>query len=214
MKFKFETIMTWIANVRNGIWNVEKKNNYSEDPEVIQSKYEELFQNKLIREFNDATHLMYGLHNQIGTIDVFISPDKNEFHVNDNYNNLLSYYNGIYKEFEGKRFCLNTRKHGLNRAYDRENGYFELHEKEDEDHVFLKSIVEGTSNNKSPNVRRMISILFARTFNYLESTNPETFMFMDYSPQEKDKIIQDCKQYDKGINKKKPNKKVTNEEEE
>ena len=33
-------------------------------------------------------------------------------------------------------------------------------------------------------------------------------------PEEKEKIIQDCKQYDKAINKKKPNKKVTNEEEE
>lgn len=213
MNYKFETIMSWITYVRNGVWEVDKRNNYSDDPEVVKNKFEELFQHELIREFNDATHLMYGLHNQIGTIAVFISPDKNEFHVNDNYNNLLSYYNGIFKEFNGKRLCLNTKKHGLNKTYDRNNGYFEFREKEDEDFVFVKSIVEGTSNNKSPNIRRMISLLFSRTFNYMESTNPETFMFMDYSPEEKEQIILECKQYDKSINKKKPNKKVKDEEE-
>ena len=103
---------------------------------------------------------------------------------------------------------------GVAWVFDKSGDYaHEFREKEDEDFVFVKSIVEGTSNNKSQNVRRMISLLFSRTFNYMESTNPETFMFMDYSPEEKEQIILECKQYDKSINKKKPNKKVKDEEE-
>ncbi len=208
MNYKFETIMTWIMYVKNGIWNVQKQNDFADDPEVIQSKFEDLFENELYREFNDARHLMPGLYNQIGTIGVFINTDKWEFNVNDNHNNLLSFYNGIYKDFGGKRLCLKTKKRGINKSFDKTNGYFEFREKEDEDYVFVKTIVDGTCKVKSPNVRRMISILFARPFNYLESTNSETFMFMDYGQEERDEIIKDCEQYDKRINKKKANKKV------
>lgn len=213
MNYKFETIMTWITYMKNGIWNVDKRNDYADDPEVIRSKFEDLFENELYREFNDSRHIMPGLYNQVGTVAVFINPETCEFNVNDNYNNLLAFYNGIYKEFEGKRLCLKTKKHGINKTFDIENGYFEFREKEDDDHIFVKSIVEGTCKVKAPNVRRMISILFARQFNYLESTNPETFMFMDYEQEEKDEIIKDCEQYDKRINKKKATKKVSNEEE-
>ena len=214
MNYKFETIMTWITYVRNGIWEVEKKNDCVEDPECIRSRFEDLFFNELVREYNDATHLIYGLYNQVGTIAVFINPQKHEFHVNDNYNNLLSIYNGIYKEFDGKKLCLNTKKHGFNNSFDKENGYFKFLEKENESFVSVKSIVDGTCKIKAPNVRRMISILFARPFNYLESINPETFMFMDYSEEEKEEIIKNCEQYDKRINKKKTAKKAGPEEEE
>lgn len=214
MNYKFETIMTWITYVRNGIWEVEKKNDCVEDPECIRSRFEDLFFNELVREYNDATHLIYGLYNQVGTIAVFINPQKHEFHVNDNYNNLLSIYHGIYKEFDGKKLCLNTKKHGFNNSFDKENGYFKFLEKEDDSFVSVKSIVDGNCKIKAPNVRRMISILFARPFNYLESINPETFMFMDYSEEEKEEIIKNCEQYDKRINKKKTAKKAGPEEEE
>lgn len=213
MNYKFETIMAWIMYIKNGIWEVEKRNDYADDPEVIQSKFEDLFENELYREFNDAKHLMAGLYNQIGTIAVFINPEKWEFKVNDNYNNLLAFYNGIYNEFDGKRLCLKINKKGINKSFEKNNGYFDFKEKEDDDYVFVKSIVEGTCKIKAPNVRRLISVLFARPFNYLESANPENFMFMDYNQEEKDEIIKDCEQYDKRINKKKANKKVNIEEE-
>ena len=47
MNYKFETIMTWIMYIKNGIWEVEKRNDYADDPEVIQSKFEDLFENEL-----------------------------------------------------------------------------------------------------------------------------------------------------------------------
>ena len=49
----------------------------------------------------------------------------------------------------------------------------------------------------------MISILFARFFKYLEHINQEDFMFMDYSEEEKQEMIDECEAYDKAINKKK-----------
>ena len=214
MDYKFETIMTWIMYVKNGIWEVIKKNDYAEDPEVVQSKFEDLFFNELVREFDDARHMVPGLCNQIGTIDLFVDRSKYEFKVSDNCNNLLAIYNGIYKEFDGKRLCLKINKRGFNKTFNKDNGYFCFKEKEDDEHIFVKSIVEGTCKVKSPNVRRMISILFARFFKYLEHINEEDFMFMDYSEEEKQEIIKDCEAYDKAINKKKPNKKFNTEEEE
>ena len=97
MNYKLETIMTWIMYVKNGIWEVIKKNDYADNPEVVQSKFEDLFFNELVREFDDARHMIPGLCNQIGTIDLLIDRSKYEFRVSDSYNNLLSIYNGIYK---------------------------------------------------------------------------------------------------------------------
>lgn len=206
--------MSWITNVNAGVWEVEKRNDYAEDPDVIINKFEELFLNELVREFNDTRQLMSGLYNQIGTITVFINPEKNHFKVIDNYNNLLAYRNGIYNTFNRKMLCINTKLHGLKSSYDCERHYFEFREKEDDEWVSLFSIVNGYSIGNFPNVRRMINVLFSRQYQYLESTNPETFMFMDYSEEEKQQMIEDCERYDKIINKKKSKKDVGPLEEE
>ena len=208
MNYKFETIMTWVTYLRNGIWEINEDNDYVDDPEVVKSKYEDLFFVELLKEFNDARHLIQGLYTQVSTFTVFINPNKHEFKVNDNYNLLRNIYNGIFKEYDGKRLCLKVNKHGFNKTFKTDNGYFEFRDREDDEHVFIKSIVEGTCNVSTPNVRRMISLLYARQFQYLESTNPNDFMFMDYFGEEREEMIKDCEQYDKWINKKKQTKKV------
>ncbi len=213
MNYKFETIMTWIMYVKNNIWKVKEKEDYKPNPEIIRDKFEALFQHELLREFNDCNHSISGLYAQVGTITVFVNPDKHEFNVSDNYNNLMSIYNGIYNSFDGKKLCLNTKRRGFKWSYHPFERYFVFREEEDDTFVFVESIVNGTCKSNAPNVRRLISLLFSRSFNYLESTNPEAFMFMDYSDEEKEEIIKECEQYDKRINKKKAAKKVSNEEE-
>ena len=54
MNYKFETIMTWITYVRNGIWEVEKKNDCVEDPECIRSRFEDLFFNVFVEKLDVA----------------------------------------------------------------------------------------------------------------------------------------------------------------
>lgn len=44
--------------MKNGILNVDKRNDYANDPEVIRSKFEKLFENELYREFNDSRHAL------------------------------------------------------------------------------------------------------------------------------------------------------------
>ena len=203
MNYKFEPIMSWLMYIRLGIWNVGTTNHYADDPDVVIGRYRDLFKNELMREYNDCKHTVYGLGNQIGTISVFINPDKNKFAVSDNYNNLMSFYNGVYKEFDGMKLCIDTKAKGLDTT-----NYFKFLKEEDERYISIRSIVEGKCNNNSANVRRIISIMFSRGFQYLESTNPEAYMFMDYDVDEKEKMIKECEDYDKWINKKKEKKDV------
>ena len=42
----------------------------------------------------------------------------------------------------------------------------------------------------------MISILFTRYFKYIESTNPEQKVFMDYTDEEKEQLLKECMNYD------------------
>lgn len=212
MYYKFETIMTWMMYIKTNIWKIDKENKYAKDPELVKSKYEELFLNELVREYNDCTHTIYGLYQQISTITLFVNTEKKVLTAADNYNTLMAFYNGIYSSFEGKKLCLNIKKHGMNKSYDPNQGYFQFREKENEEFVFVESIVSGTCTVSSSNIRRLISVLFARTFEYLISSNPEDLMFIDYSPEEKEQMIKDCDQYDKRINKKKATKKKYGEE--
>lgn len=97
MNYKFETIMAWITYMKNGIWNVDKRNDYAENPEVVRSKFEELFENELYREFNDSRHIMPGLYNQVGTVAVFINPETCEFNVNDNCGQADNYHHAVHE---------------------------------------------------------------------------------------------------------------------
>ena len=207
MNYKFETIMSWIMYYKNKVWEVEGNNECVKDPRFIKDKFEDLFFNELVREFNDSRHLLTGLYDKIGTITVFINPEKVAFRAMDNYNVLLAIYNGIYGVFDGKRLCISTKEKGLKREGSSRN-YFSFQETDSDDFVSVYSIVTGACKSGCPNVRRLISILFARQFQYLESINSETFMFMDYSAEEKEKIIEDCENYDKILNKKKSKKDV------
>ena len=185
MNYRYETIMTWIMYVKNKIWQVDKNNNYAEDGEVVVNKYNDLFKRELERECNDSLHFMANQYKHLGTISVFIKPDEFVFNVSDCYNNLLCYYNGIYKTFNEKMVCLDTEARGYNAKY------FVLCEENDR-YVSLKSIVEGNAK-RCPNVRRVISMLYARQWPYIENINPDDFMFMDYSEEEKEELVRDCK---------------------
>ena len=75
MNYKFETIMTWIMYVRNGIWEIDNHGKYKPDASTIRDKFEALFLNELIREYNDCKCTMVGLHFQIGGVTVFIKEE-------------------------------------------------------------------------------------------------------------------------------------------
>lgn len=187
MNYKFETLMSWIKYYQSGIWDVVQRDDCVNDSESIRSKFQDIFKNELAREYNECAHLMLGVYSQFGPLTVFVNTQEHKFKVIDNYNILLSIYNGIYGVFDGKILCLNTKHHGYN------GRYFEYKDKEDDDYVSIYSIVTGECKNTSPNVRRMISILFSRPFRYIENVNPEDFMFMDYSEEEKESTIKDIK---------------------
>ena len=55
-----------IMHVKTGFWEVEKRNDYADDKELVKSKYEDIFKNELIRECYDATHVGNGLYKYIG----------------------------------------------------------------------------------------------------------------------------------------------------
>ena len=76
------------------------------------------------------------------------------------------------------------------------NRYFKYCKQEDDRYISLKSIVEGNCKNSSQNLRRLISILFSRYFKYIENTNPEQKVFMDYSDEKKEVIYKECENYD------------------
>ena len=156
---------------------------------------------------------MQGLNNQIGSIAVFINKNNASFIVKDNFNNLSCYISGIYKEFDGKRLASNIHKKGYYKHYTNDEGYFSFVDKEDNDFVFVKSIVKGKTKNKSLNINRLIRILFERSFVYLESLNPEEMMFLDYDSDEKESMIKECELYDKKYNKRRPKKEAKNDEE-
>lgn len=190
MNNKFETVMSWIMYVRAGIWKIEQLNEQADNPEYIKEKYELLFKNELCREYNDATeHRMPGLYKHIGSFLCWIDIEEMRTIIFDNYNVLQPLYNGIYKSFDNKKLCLDIKAKGF------DSSYFSYQEKEDDRYIFLESIVEGKCKNNAPNVRRMISILFSRQFEYKENINPIQFMFMDYSEIEKKKMKKDCELY-------------------
>ena len=172
--------------VKNGIWKIDKRNDYADKGRVVVHKYNELFKYELERECNDSIHFMTSPYKRLGTITVFIKPDELRFTVLDGYNNLTAFYNGIYKTFEEGIVCLDTEARGYKAEY------FVLLPNETERFVSLKSIVEGKAK-KCPNVRRVISMLFSRQWPYLESINQEDFAFMDYEGEEKEGLIKECK---------------------
>lgn len=193
MNYNSEPLMSWIMYVKNGVWEVVTPTDCAGDPESIIDLYEELIKNEFVRECNEAVHSMFNVYKRFGPISVVINPERMTYSVYDNYNNLMRIYNGIFMEFDGLKLCLDTKAHGFPNVGNR---YFKYSKEEDDRYVSLKSIVEGTSKNGSQNVRRMISILFTRFFQYIESTNPEQKVFMDYTDEEKEQILKECINYD------------------
>ena len=183
-----------LSYVRLGIWELERRRGFSDDPEPIRDKYNDIFKHELLMEYNDVTHKMFSLYSLQNTITVFIDRKTNRMIVADGYNTLKSIYNGIYETYDGKRLALNINTKGLHQHY------FEYKEKEDDEYVFVKSIIEGTVSRNNPNIRRLISALCGRQFKYLESINIEDFMFLDYSSKEKEQIIKDCEAFEKKYN--------------
>ena len=193
MNYNYEPIMSWIMYVKTGLWEVSAIDKCVENPDVIIEKFEELFKNEIVRECNDYVHSMFNVHKRFGPITLHINTNLMRYIVFDNYNNLMSFYNGIYKEFSGCKLCLDTKGHGFP---DGEHRYFKYCKEEDDRYVSIRSIVEGTCKNNSQNVRRMISILFTRNFRCIEDTNVEQKLFMDYTDEEKETIFNECMNYD------------------
>ena len=186
MNYRYETIMSWIMYVKNGIWEIDKRNNYSSDGEFVAAKFNALFKIELERECHDSFHFMANPYKNFGSITVFINPVEQRFTVLDGYNNLEAFYEGIYGNFDGWMICLDTKARGF------KSEYFSFRPEESDRFVSLKSIVEGKAK-KCPNVRRVISMLFARQWPYLESINQEDYAFMDYEGEEKEELIKECK---------------------
>ena len=182
-----------ISYLRLGIWELERRRGFSDDPELIKDKFNDIFKHELLMEYNDVAHKMFSLYSLQNTITVFIDRETNRMIVADGYNTLKSIYNGIYETYDGKRLALNVNTKGLHQHY------FEYKEKEDDEYVFVRSIIEGTANRNNSNIRRLISALCGRQFKYLESINIENYMFLDYSSKEKEQIIKDCEAFEKNI---------------
>lgn len=193
MNYNSEPIMSWITYVRTGVWNVVTNSEAADDPDLIIDKFEELMKNEFVRECNEAVHSMFNVYKRFGPISVVINTERGTYSVYDNYNNLMCWHNGIYKEYNGMKLCLDTEAHGFPSVGIR---YFKYCKEEDNRYVSLRSIVDGTCNNGSQNVRRLVSILFTRFFQYIESTNPEQKVFLDYTDEEKVEIFKVCVNYD------------------
>lgn len=187
MDYRMGTFMSWITNIKTGVWTINKKEELN-NKELIKERFEHLFKNEIVRECNDCRHFMVGIYRFIGTFNLFVNVQKNIFEVSDSYNNLLTIFYGIYDSVDGQKLCLDTKIHGFDVKY------FDYREKEDDRYVFVQSVVNGTCK-PSVNVRRLISALFERNFQYMISCEPEEYMLMDCTLEEKEQIVGRCKKY-------------------
>lgn len=184
MVFNYATVMTWMKYLHFGYWKLNIEKQYSED-EII-SKFNDLFRNELVRE--GLTNFGINPYKGIGYMTLSFDEKDGNFNVNDKYGYMTCFYLGLNKTFNGKKLALNKKIHGFN------SNYFNFVEKEDSTYVFLSSIVSGECK-MTPNIRRMINILYLRQQPICESYDHKKVMFFDYSDEERKEIMKECLKY-------------------
>ena len=170
------------------IWIIETSNDrfLNSEEETIRM-FSDLYRNELVREANYESEI--NPYNGIGYISIHISGgDKECLLAKDDYGYLCCYWEGIYGSFGKRKLGFNKKLHGFN------GEYFKYIEKEDEDYIFVSSIVNGRVD-RAPNVKRLINALFLRPQPYIEQYDRKDLMFWDYSESEKDEILKECRKY-------------------
>lgn len=184
MEFNFAPIMTWIKYLQLGNWRIINEKKYSENE--ILTKFNDLFRNELAREGN--SNFAFNPYKGIGYMSLSFNSDDGTYFVKDDYGYLTCFYVGICKGIGNKKLGLNKKIHGFY------SNYFKFVDKEDEDYVFLTSIINGNCES-TPNVIRMINILFLRQQPIYEEFNKKITIFRDYDVAEKEEILRECHKY-------------------
>lgn len=185
MTIKYAPIMTWMRYLEMNIWSIKVSNpKYYNSEEEIIKKFNDLYKNELVREGNSDLDI----NPYKGVGEITIHSVGTTFTANDYYGYLACYWRGIYgnigKKKLGFAMCL--------RGFDKE--YFKFIENEDDDYIFVESVVNG-KNIHYPNVRRLINALFMRPQPYFECFDQREFAFWEYSPSERKEMIKECKKY-------------------
>lgn len=186
MQFNYAPIMTWMRYVQCGIWVLKSNPSAISEKEVIE-KFDALYKNELVREANDNPSI--NPYKGIGHISVHPVEGKDYMGVVDNNHYLSTFYNGIYGSFANRRLCFNKNLHGFN------GEYFKYLEKEDGDYIFMERIANGSVVNSTPNIKRLINILFMRQQPFYESFSRKDIAFLDYNELERKAILDECRKY-------------------
>ena len=185
MEFGYATIMTWMKYLQYGHWKLNNNQLYSED-EII-SKFNDLFLNELVREGNAFQGI--NPYKGMGYMRLLYSKSDNTFIVEDDLGYMRSYYLGLFENINGKKLALNKNIHGL------DVNYFKYIDKEDKDFVFVSSIINDQCKEITPNIIRMIRILFLRQQPICEFFKRKETMFADYTKTEKEQILKECQKH-------------------
>ena len=187
MEFSYATIMTWMKYIQAGMWILEIGNTQINTEEEVIQKYNDLFKNELARE--GTSNYAFNPLKGIGYMEVRLSKNKGQMIVIDKYRYLSAFFEGIYGKFGDRKLALNINVHGFN------GDYFKYVDKEDDNYVFIEHIVNGIHGELSPNVKRMINILYMRQQPYCEKFSKKEIMFCDYGEEEREAMIQECHKY-------------------
>ena len=187
MEFSYATIMTWMRYIQAGMWIIEIKDNPVNTEKEVIDKFNDLYKNELARE--GTSNYAFNPLKGIGYMEVKLLKDKKSMIVVDNYRYLSAFLEGIYGSFGKRKLAFNKKLHGFN------GEYFKYVEKEDDDYVFVERIANGIYGELSPNIKRMINILFMRQQPFCEKFEKKDVMFWDYDESERKAIIEECHKY-------------------
>ena len=90
MDYRMGTFMSWITNIKTGVWTINKKEELN-NKELIKERFEHLFKNEIVRECNDCRHFMVGIYRFIGTFNLFVNVQKNYYNKEDVFNYIGKY---------------------------------------------------------------------------------------------------------------------------
>lgn len=188
MTIKYAPIMTWMRYIEMNIWMISvHEQKYEDTEEEVIQKFTDLFKNELIRE--GSSEIDINPYKGIGYISIHLCDgEKGRLLARDNYGYLQCYWQGIYGSFGKRKLGFNRKLHGFN------GEYFKYIEKEDDDYIFVSSVVNRRMD-QSPNVKRLINALFMRPQPFVEQYSKKDMMFWDYSESEKKEILKECYKY-------------------
>ena len=184
MEFGYATIMTWMKYLDLRYWHIKETKLFTEE-EII-SKFNDLFKNELARE--GTSDYAFNPYKGIGYMTLSFDKKTKKFIVDDKCGYMTCFYSGINDSINGKKLALNKNIHGFN------SNYFKFVNKEDDEFVFVRSVVEGKCKF-TPNIRRLINALYLRQQPICEQFKRREVMFLDYSDEEKEEIIKESQRY-------------------